>query len=122
MAFSQLSANKFRAEDIHTQDSRKTVRFVLEAKATCFWLGAGGESKECKGATRDLSQRGAYVLAAIGPPSGALLRMVFSLPQLAGEARALRIEAEGRVLRIERLGQGLVGFAVSNHRFILCSL
>ncbi|HTV58556.1 MAG TPA: PilZ domain-containing protein [Verrucomicrobiae bacterium] len=122
MAFSKVSPNRFPGDEIHAVDSRKSVRYILQAEASCSWLDQAGQEKACKGATRDVSQRGAYVLASDCPPRGAPVRMAISLPPLAGEARALRIEAEGIVLRIDRLRQGLLGFAISNQRLILCDL
>lgn len=88
----------------------------------CSWQDAAGRQKECKGTTRDVSQRGAYIFASDSPPRGIAVRMVISLPPLAGEARPLRIEAEGTVLRVERIRQGLTGFVISNRRLLLCSL
>lgn len=122
MAISQILPDKIRVDGNREGESRKTVRFYLEAEATCSWLDGDGHRKECKGWTRDVSQRGAYILASGNPPRGAMIHLVISLPLLAGEARPLRIEAEGLILRTDRVRRGLAGFAITNQRLILCSL
>ncbi|HUO33978.1 MAG TPA: hypothetical protein VMU43_03205 [Candidatus Acidoferrum sp.] len=122
MGLSQISPGKFRANRNPEAESRKAVRFCLEAAASCSWVDSAGRRRECKGWTRDVSHRGAYIIAPENPPRGVSVRTVISLPPLPGETRPLRIEAEGLILRVDRLRQGMVGFAIANQRLILCNL
>ncbi|HUC42328.1 MAG TPA: PilZ domain-containing protein [Candidatus Micrarchaeaceae archaeon] len=122
MAFREVSPSKLRPLELCQNESRRAHRFILEAQVNCAWMDTAGHSKDCEGTTRDVSQRGAYVLAQDCPPRGAKVRLVITLPAIAGESRPLRIESESTVLRIEKVRRGLFGFAVSNHRLIRCNL
>lgn len=106
-------------------DVRATVRFALHTDVEFSWTGADGAFKGGRGETRDVSQKGAYVVASNYPPQGATVRVVISLPPALGKGNPLRIEAEARVVRVDlarssRDGGGC-GFAVLNEQVMLCS-
>jgi hypothetical protein len=104
---------------------RVTVRYALQARVVFQWSDEEGASKVGRGRTRNISQRGAYIEAPDPPPSGTQIAMSIYLPALGGEARVLRVEAEGRVMRVEpgqETESGMAsGFAVANHEVTLSS-
>jgi hypothetical protein len=104
---------------------RATVRYALHTEVEFSWTGNDGASKDGRGETRDVSQKGAYVVASSYPPKGAAVRIVISLPPALGTGKPLRMEAEARVVRVDPAGgprdSGGCGFAVWNEQVLLCS-
>jgi hypothetical protein len=102
---------------------RTMVRHSLQARVVFHWNDQDGSQKAGRGRTRNISQKGAYVVSLEHPPKGAQVSLSIYLPPLPGDTRVLSIEAKGKVLRVE---SKLVakdspgwGFAVSNHQVIL---
>lgn len=83
------------------QHTRKAIRFPLEALTVFWWLDSG-VVKRSEGRTRDISEKGAFVLAGTCPPQGIQIRFKVFLPALSGFERRTRVEADGHVLRVER--------------------
>lgn len=104
-------------------EMRATVRYSLRAKVVFTWCDSQGTAREEQGYTRNISQRGAYVIAARSPGKGDRVMLSFFLPALAGESRELRIDAAGKVLRVETATEreAPMGFAVSNESINLCA-
>jgi hypothetical protein len=106
-------------------DVRTTVRYALHTDVEFSWTGSDGASKDGRGETRDVSQKGAYVVASSYPPKGAAVRVIISLPAALGTGKPLRMEANARVVRVDPApgprNTGACGFAVSNEQVILCS-
>ena len=104
---------------------RATVRYALHTEVEFSWTGIDGALRDGRGETRDVSQKGAYVMASSYPPKGAVVRVVISLPPALGTGKPLRIEADARVVRVDLAGGprdgGGCGFAVSNEQVLLCS-
>jgi len=100
---------------------RKLTRYRLGVPAFFSWLDQRGLSQQGEGTTRDISAGGVFLFANTLPPVGSAIRFEISLPPLPGAVRSLRIEAEGRVLRIEPAagGKGRSGFAAVNEGFVL---
>jgi len=94
---------------------RKTIRFPLEAPIVFRWAENGIE-KQGEGRTHDISEVGAFVLSNICPPLGTEISFNIFLPMLSGFEPKTRVEAVGRVLRIEqaRGTEGRDGFAISS--------
>ncbi len=113
----------FRVHHKVQRDPRATIRYALLAQVIFTWTDDQGELRVERGCTRDISTRGAYVLASGCPPSGAFVVMNILLPMLAEGARALRVETTGRVQRVDVSEQdGLsCGFSVCNERTTLCA-
>ena len=104
------------------RDLRRALRYTLETQVVFSWSEAGGVPRESRGCTRDISPKGAYIIAACCPPVGALLTMSFHLPTLAGQSQDVQVQARSRVLRIDSIGQGrCAGFSVENVRTTLCA-
>lgn len=104
------------------RDPRRAVRYTLETQVVFSWSDIGGFPRESRGRTRDISPKGAYIIAACCPPLGALLVMSFYLPTLAGEPKGVQVQAQSRVLRIDSGSAGRsAGFSVENVPSTLCA-
>lgn len=92
------------------------MRYPMTAPASFSWKDESGNQCKGEGTSRDVSETGAFIFAFTCPPAGAdvTLRIVLV-------AKALRVEVDGRVLRVEQ-GTGAVGnggFAVLTSDAIL---
>jgi hypothetical protein len=103
------------------QDRRAGVRYALHARVVFGWKDSSGRQKESRGHTRDVAQKGTFIVAPECPPKGAAVTLSIFLPVTAGERRMLRMDADGSVMRAERpSGQPFLnGFAVSHKRMNL---
>jgi hypothetical protein len=96
-----------------TRVARTTIRYPLETSVVFWWKDENGTYQQNEGRGRDVSDRGAFVFAAACPPVGTAIGLRISLEGFRDAAPALRIEVEGRVLRVEQSRkQGNSGFAV----------
>lgn len=102
-------------------DRRSGHRYALHARVVYEWRDAAGNQKESRGHTRDVAQKGTFIVALECPPRGADVKLSIFLPVTAGEKKMLRMDADGSVMRAERpVGQPyLNGFAVSHARMNL---
>ena len=97
------------------RQARKAIRFPLEARIV-FWWTDGGIEKKCEGHTRDISERGAFVLATSCPPPGTQIGFEVFLPVAPGFQPRTRVEAMGQVQRVE---QDRGGFAILTRHTLL---
>jgi hypothetical protein len=101
--------------------TRTALRFPLQVLVDFWWTDNAGTYRQSEGHSRDVSEGGAFVIAIDLPPLGASvgLRMVFDA--FADRTRALRMEVEGRVLRVESsvVGTEYGGFAVLSNEAML---
>jgi hypothetical protein len=104
-------------------ERRLSLRYPLRAEAIFAWDDEYGRHRERHGHTRDVGRKGAFIFAAECPPSGAVVALSVFLPASSGEAGALRIEAQGCVVRAEAEGEVETrpGFAVSHQSVNLFS-
>ena len=86
-----------------------------------FWWTDTGVEKRSEGRTHDISETGAFVLAHTCPPSGIQIGFKVFLPMLHGSEPNARVEALGKVLRVEQVGEhgGRDGFAISTRHTLL---
>jgi hypothetical protein len=98
-----------------TSGARATIRFPLAASVVFWWTDAKGTYQQGAGRSRDISDRGVFVLAAACPPLGTLVGLKISLDEVPDTKGTLHIEVTGQVLRVEEsdVGMGSSGFAVS---------
>ena len=82
-------------------ERRNAIRYLVGLKVAFRWTDVHGLQKQADGRTRDVSPKGAYVLAANGPPRGAKIQIEFELSPEPRGPHALRLEAQGSVLRVE---------------------
>jgi len=94
------------------------MRYELCARVEFCWMDEKGVSHHGTGRTRDISTRGCYILGTAWPPKGTLIALNIEIPFSPDGNRTLRIETEGRVVRIESpASEGAVGgFSVRNDR------
>jgi PilZ domain len=99
---------------------RKAIRFPLEAPIVFRWTDSGIE-KQGEGRTHDISEVGAFVLSSICPPVGTEISFNIFLPVIPGYEPKTRVEAEGRVLRVEQARgiEGRDGFAILSRHTLL---
>jgi hypothetical protein len=86
---------------------RKTIRFPLDAPIAFRWADSGIQ-RQGEGRTHDISEVGAFVLSSICPPVGTAINFNIFLPVLPGFEPKTRVQAVGRVLRVEQ-ARGLEG-------------
>ncbi len=96
---------------------RLSVRYELQARVEFCWIDDQGASRHGVGRTRDVSTRGAYVVGLVWPPKGTMVAMNIEIPFASAE-RVLRVQTEGRVVRIDPTGVdgSGTGFCVQNDR------
>lgn len=98
---------------VKTQERRKARRFALEIPVVFRWGGDDGQSR-CEGAgfCRDISTHGVFVIAfTVAPPVAGNLDLMVLLPPLNPSSPAMRLCANGMVVRVEpmedRVGLGI---------------
>jgi hypothetical protein len=103
--------------------SRKAERFPLDVPVV-FWWDANGVHEQGEGRCYDLSELGAFVFASACPQEGTQVGLRIPITQFPDVAQALRMEMEGRVVRIEevRKGEGRDGFAILSEEIVLREL
>jgi hypothetical protein len=110
---SQTAQGNSRHTPVATKHIRRAVRYALETEVVFGWSDNDGLSRESRGFTRDISPRGAYVIATHCPPLGASVAMSFYLPILTGGSQTVQVQAQSRVLRVDSRGAGgCSGFSV----------
>jgi hypothetical protein len=92
---------------------RKTRRYRLSAPAFYCWERADGTLQEAQGITRDISDRGVFIVARELPPVGKFVELDVHLPGGTGTARAAQLHGEGTVVRTSGPGAAASGFAAA---------
>ena len=77
---------------------RKATRYRLNAPAFYWWESADGTLQEAQGITRDISDRGVFILAKQAPPAGVRVEVDVYLPAVSAAARSAQLHGEGAVL------------------------
>ena len=99
-------------------ERRKAVRFRLAASAVFFWESSEHGYLRGDGITRDVSSASAYILAAVLPPTEAVIWVDIFLFQTGDTVPTPRIRTKATVLRIENAeGTATPGFAVVGEAF-----
>ena len=93
---------------------RNSIRFPLQARVAFQCRDREGNQGEAEGTSRDISEKGAFVLTVDSPPVGANVELRLLLPRLDEARAATRIDIQGTVLRVEEVHAGRYksGFAV----------
>lgn len=97
------------------------MRFPMDVPVIFWWQDATGARQQGEGRTYDVSELGTFILTSVCPPAGAQVSVKISLAAVPKAPRSLRMQVEGRVLRVEqvRSGAGRDGFAILSDRAIL---
>jgi hypothetical protein len=96
------------------------MRYPVRAPVSFSWNDENGNPCEGQGTSRDVSETGAFVFAPACPPAGAHVKLGIVLVELPGPTKIVRMEVDGRVLRVEQsTAAGSSGFAVLTKDTIL---
>ena len=95
-------------------ETRKDIRYRLDAPAVFSWEGARHKRFQGEGLTRDVSVQGAFILTATMPPPECPIQVDLLLPSISGVQATMRITGKARVLRVEHPSSDtwIHGFAV----------
>jgi hypothetical protein len=92
---------------------RRATRYRLKASAVYWWNSADGTLQQAQGTTRDISDRGAFVVSRRLPPLGGHVGVDVFLPAVSDATRSVQLHGEGTVLRISGPGAKEPGFALT---------
>lgn len=103
------------------KDRRIAERFPLNIPVIFRWTVRNGVRRRANGFARDISRAGVFVLTKNSPPVGARIRLDLFLPPLGEHAAGMRVEGQGRVVRVEAspLVAGTSGFAAKHMKLLL---
>ena len=101
-------------------ERRRAIRYPLQLPASFSWEDEKGIVRQGEGHTRNISEKGAFVDAAILPPIGYSVELHFSLPALSDSGRKMRVLHTGETLRLEGTEQGKHsgGFAITSRKIV----
>jgi hypothetical protein len=98
--------------------ARTAIRFPLQATVTFSWQDHEGIKHDGQGQSRDISEHGVFVVSELCPPVGSrvVLRILLEEP-----ARALRLQVNGHVLRLDdaKGEAACTGFAIMSDEAML---
>lgn len=99
---------------------RQVTRFPVDAPIVFWWVD-NGVVRRCEGRTRDISEAGAFVYATTCPVPGSEIGFKIFLPIVPGFEHKTRVEADGKVLRVEQaqVRRGCTGFAILTRHTLL---
>jgi len=111
----------FIAADRVVVDRRLSNRYPLQMPVTFAWRDVHANPHQDQGNTRDISSIGEFVLARNCPDEGAPITLDILLPRAPTAVRALWIQVEGIVVRVDQRenGKSMNGFAVANLKSVL---
>ena len=101
-------------------ERRRAIRYPLQLPASFSWKDEQGIVQRGEGCTRNISDKGAFVDAAILPPIGSSVELHFSLPALLDAERKMHVQHTGETLRLERTEQeeNSGGFAITSRETV----
>ena len=101
-------------------ERRRAIRYPLQLPATFSWEDQEGIVRQGEGHTRNISEKGAFVHAAILPPIGSAVELHFSLPALSNSGRKMHVQHKGKTLRLGSTEQGdhCGGFAIMSRKIV----
>ena len=103
------------------REARTAIRFPLRATVTFSWRDHEGTIHDGNGESRDISEQGVFVLSNSCPPVGSRVTVRILLEEPPEVTRALRMQVNGHVLRIDEGSAGAAcnGFAIVSDETIL---
>jgi PilZ domain len=98
---------------LEVMDRRRSHRYDLRTRVGFSWEDFEGIRHREESLTRDISEVGVFVLANSCPPVGTTVQ--FEVCFHSATAQGVQIQAQGRVVRVERAdqSQALCGFAAA---------
>lgn len=94
-------------------DHRQATRYRVSAPAFFAWQRADGTLQEAQGTSRDISERGVFILAQELPVPGTHVELDVYLPTVTGGPRSTQLHGEGTVVRTSGQGARESGFAAA---------
>lgn len=104
MPSNTVDACKPRAKGTSSADARRTLRYEIFAQANYKWLNKIGTFKESRGVTRDMSTRGAFIIASECPPIATNIELTINVSDPGRDCYAFCLHANGVVQRVETAG------------------
>jgi hypothetical protein len=107
------------------RESRRGMRFPVEARVVFKWVDETGNVREGEGRSRNISERGAFVIAKKYPPRGASLELKLFLPRIPITPTVVTVIMNATVVRSEERASGSQdesGFAVEGQSTQLAGL
>jgi PilZ domain len=87
-------------------EHRGAIRYPLQVPASFSWEDEQRIVRQGEGHTRNISEKGVFVDAAICPPIGSSVELHFSLPALTGSERKMHVKHTGETrLALRRRNQ-----------------
>jgi hypothetical protein len=101
-------------------ERRRAIRYPLQLQGSFSWKDENGIVQQGEGQTRDVSEKGAYVEAAILPLIGSSVELHFSLPSVPGAERKMYVQLTGETRRLEGTEQveHSGGFAITSREIV----
>jgi hypothetical protein len=101
-------------------ERRRAIRYPLELPASFSWRDEERITRQGEGRTRNISEKGAFVDAAIFPPIGSSVELHFSLPALSDSGRQMHVQHTGEAVRLGGTEQGehSSGFAITSREIV----
>jgi hypothetical protein len=101
-------------------ERRRAIRYPLQLPATFSWEDEEGIVRQGEGHTGNISDKGAFVYAAILPPIGSSVELHFSLPALSDSGSKMHVQHTGETLRVGETEQEEHngGFAITSHKIV----
>jgi hypothetical protein len=101
-------------------ERRRAIRYPLQLPASFSWKDEERIVRHGEGNSRNISEKGAFVDAAILPPIGSSVELHFSLPAFSDKARKMHVQYTGETLRLEGKEQGehSSGFAITSRNAV----
>lgn len=103
---------------------RNYARRSLALPILFTWEDKRGVRRRGAGITRDVSAGGTFLFTESCPPAGTKIEFDLFLPKISEQSSKIRVQGEGRVLRVElrREGEKRSGFAAAHTEFVLRSI
>ena len=106
------------------RESRRDIRFPVEARIIYKWVDESGGNREGEVRTLNISERGAFVSSQEHPPRGTTVHLKIFLARIPITPSRVTILMDATVIRIDegQLGQSQGGFAVEGQATQLVGL
>jgi hypothetical protein len=97
------------------------MRFPMDVPVVFWWQDEILQHQRGEGRIFDISELGVFVLTSLCPPVGAPVNLRISIAAVPDAPRSLRMQVDGRVLRVEQVRSGgpRDGFALLSDRAML---
>ena len=101
-------------------ERRRDIRYPVKLPASFSWQDEQRIVRQGEGHTRNISEKGAFVEAAIVPLIGSSVELHFSLPALSALGRQMHVLHTGETIRLEGTEQGESsgGFAIKSREVV----